>query len=168
VRLRCAGSERTNSASPFSEPWSNACQHLALSLSSCADPRLRVGNYDLYTLSHDGCTGSCGTGPFGRSRLIRLRKPSNSYRDASQLGGLYRTGAGDALEFAATLRVVSQLARPQGMLPHSEHSLVCHLHIVSRAKRSQSGWAAPLQGLIRQWGHIQRLQVQCKRILLRF
>ena len=54
----------------------------------------------IFTLNQDGCTGSCGVGPFGTITLVQTTVTLVTVTEAlSDLERFAGTGAGDALEF---------------------------------------------------------------------
>ena len=59
-----------------------------------------IGTTEVFTLTQDGCTGTCGTAPFGTVKLVQTS--AGLVTVTVTLGsneGFIRTGAGESLEF---------------------------------------------------------------------
>src|SRR3954454_21854450 len=81
----------------FNFPVFGAAALLACALASSASATT------IYTLSYDGCTGSCGTGPFGTVALDQTAPGKVSVTLNLAAGERFAgSGAGDALEFNVT------------------------------------------------------------------
>jgi hypothetical protein len=62
-----------------------------------------IGTSALYTLTLDGCTGSCGAGPFGTIKLVQTATGVVTVTETLAAGVAFvATGAGKSLEFNLT------------------------------------------------------------------
>jgi PEP-CTERM motif len=59
-----------------------------------------IGTSALYTLTLDGCSGSCGTGPFGTIKLVQTATGVVTVTETLASGVAFvATGAGESIEF---------------------------------------------------------------------
>ncbi len=74
-----------------------------LALSSAGVARAdAIGTSETFTLTQDGCTGTCGTAPFGTVKLVQTSAGLVTVTvtlTPNEGEGFIKTGAGDALEF---------------------------------------------------------------------
>jgi hypothetical protein len=62
-----------------------------------------IGTTALFTLTHDGCSGSCGTGPFGTITLVQTSAGLVTVTETLASGvNFVATGAGKSLDFNLT------------------------------------------------------------------
>lgn len=59
-----------------------------------------IGTTEIFTLNQDGCSGTCGTAPFGTIKLVQTSAGVVTVTETLAANeGFVKTGAGDALEF---------------------------------------------------------------------
>jgi len=80
-------------------------------------PSMKAGTIT-YTLTQDGCTGTCGTGPFGTIKLTDNGSGNSAFVSVlvtlSANENFSGTGAGDALEFNVAGGVISAASITSG------------------------------------------------------